>query len=66
MSAADPAGLAPRPAPDPIVLAVISAAVDQAWPRPAAVDPAADPTHLVWRFSGRWWSKPVPMRRGRP
>lgn len=19
-----------------------------------------------WRFSGRWWSKPVPMRRNRP
>jgi hypothetical protein len=20
----------------------------------------------VWRFSGRWWSLPVPMRRDRP
>lgn len=19
-----------------------------------------------WRWSGRWWSKPVPVRRGRP
>jgi hypothetical protein len=19
-----------------------------------------------WRFSGRWWTKPVPSRRGRP
>jgi hypothetical protein len=19
-----------------------------------------------WRFSGRWWTKPVPARRGRP
>ncbi|MBS1839005.1 MAG: hypothetical protein JST64_15025 [Actinobacteria bacterium] len=19
-----------------------------------------------WRWSGRWWSKPLPMRRGRP
>lgn len=19
-----------------------------------------------WRFSGRWWSQPIPMRRNRP
>ena len=61
-----PFGLAPRPVPDPVVLAVIAAAVDQAWPRAAAFDDVADPAHLVWRFSGRWWNKPIPMRRDRP
>ena len=63
----DPAQLSlrERPAPDPAVLAAITAAVQLAWPRPAPPD-AQDPVHRPWRFSGRWWHKPVPMRRGRP
>ncbi|MHB1139497.1 MAG: hypothetical protein ACYC2O_11110 [Microthrixaceae bacterium] len=24
------------------------------------------PTVSRWRFSGRWWSRPVPTRRSRP
>ena len=55
---------APTPV-DPAVLAVIAAAVDQAWPRPAPAD-QHDPAHLAWRFSGRWWNKPLPLRRDRP
>ena len=42
----------------------IAAAIEVAWPRvggPADVD---RPNR--WRFSGRWWSQPVPMRRNRP
>ena len=37
------------------------------WPGPAR-RPADehDPVHEAWRFSGRWWNKPVPMRRDRP
>ncbi len=28
---------------------------------------AAEPDRVSrWRWSGRWWSKPVPIRRGRP
>ena len=55
-----------QPAPvDPAVLAVIASAVDQAWPRPALADEHQD-AHLAWRFSGRWWSKPLPLRRDRP
>ncbi|HXZ62030.1 MAG TPA: hypothetical protein VEG62_04750 [Acidimicrobiales bacterium] len=54
----------PAPA-DPAVLAAIAAAVDQAWPRPAPAD-QHDPAHLAWRFSGRWWNKPLPLRRDRP
>jgi hypothetical protein len=45
-------------------VAAIVAAVEAAWPRhPAttAVDEAPR-----WRFSGRWWTKPVPLRRPRP
>jgi hypothetical protein len=51
--------------PDPAVLAAITAAVQLAWPRPAPPD-GQDPVHEAWRFSGRWWNKPVPMRRDRP
>ena len=45
-------------------LAAILAAVEQAWPRPVAAPPADAPPR--WRFAGRWWSKPVPIRRDRP
>jgi hypothetical protein len=34
------------------------------WPRPAA--PGPDAPLPRWRFSGRWWTKPVPLRRNRP
>ena len=63
----DPERLAlrPRPEPDPSRLAAITAAVQLAWPRPS--EPAGqDPSHETWRFSGRWWHKPVPLRRERP
>jgi hypothetical protein len=45
-------------------VAAVMAAVEVAWPRPAAAPGAEDPQR--WRFSGRWWSKPVPLRRVRP
>jgi len=57
--------LRPRPLPEPDVLAAITAAVQLAWPRPAAPD-QSDPLHEAWRFSGRWWNKPLPLRRDRP
>ncbi|MGH9090925.1 MAG: hypothetical protein ACRDZR_06035 [Acidimicrobiales bacterium] len=52
--------------PDPQVVAVVAAAVDQVWPRPIAPADDADPAHRAWRFSGRWWHRPVPARRERP
>lgn len=55
-----------RATPTEEEVAAIVAAVEAAWPRPvvvAAVEPAP-PSR--WRFSGRWWSKPVPVRRDRP
>jgi hypothetical protein len=60
------AGIALRPEVDPVVMAVLAAAVDQAWPRPRLA-PAEEPSRPpVWRFSGRWWSRPAPTRRVRP
>lgn len=45
-------------------VAAIAAAVEVTWPRAVAL-PDTEPAQR-WRFSGRWWSKPVPLRRVRP
>ena len=58
--------------PDPFVTpeptdeeaAAIVAAVELAWPRPVVTEPQQRPPR--WRFSGRWWSQPIPLRRARP
>ncbi len=51
------------PDPSEEEVAAIVAAVEVAWPRPAAAPAARTPR---WRWSGRWWSKPIPSRRNRP
>jgi hypothetical protein len=56
----------PRLEPDAAVLALMTAAADQLWTRPVPPTDETDPAHRVWRFSGRWWSKPTPLRRERP
>jgi hypothetical protein len=45
--------------------AAIAAAVEALWPKPVAAGPP-DRSPGVWRFSGRWWSQPIPLRRARP
>ncbi len=52
--------------PGPEELAAIMAAIEVAWPRPAVGDADAGATTPRWRFSGRWWTKPIPSRRDRP
>lgn len=48
-------------------LAAIVAAVEAVWPRPVVVaDTPAPAPPSRWRFSGRWWSKPIAARRDRP
>jgi len=49
---------------DEEVVAIV-AAIDALWPRPVVFDttPEGPPP---WRFSGRWWRKPVAARRERP
>ena len=51
--------------PSPQELAAIVAAVELVWPRPVVVA-ALDNEPPRWRFSGRWWVKPIPSRRDRP
>ena len=53
------------PAPTDEEAAVIVAAVDGLWPRPAAAEPPSRRV-AVWRFSGRWWARPMAVRRDRP
>ena len=65
MTGAERIGLR-RPAEvDPAVVAAIAIAVDRAWPRPMAA-PEWRQGNDGWRFSGRWWNQPVPLRRARP
>ena len=52
-----------RPTPTDEELAAIMASVEVAWPRPVLVEAVAEPSR--WRFSGRWWAKPLPARRRR-
>lgn len=51
------------PPPDDEEVAAIVAALDAVAPRFAPVDADAMPR---WRWSGRWWTKPIPLRRNRP
>lgn len=52
------------PVPTDEEAAAIAAAVEVAWPRPAGEE--ARPRPNRWRFSGRWWVQPIPLRRNRP
>ena len=53
-----------RPTPSPEELAAIIAAVQVVSERPVLAEVPEEPSR--WRFSGRWWSKPLPTRRDRP
>ena len=55
------------PTPTDEEAVAISAAIEHLWPRVVVVlpeHPTSRPTG--WRFSGRWWNRPVPARRERP
>lgn len=55
------------PAPTAEEAVAIVAAVEALWPRPVVIDDSQNPLrNPTWRFSGRWWSKPLPARRDRP
>ena len=52
------------PEPSEEEVAAILAAIEVATPRAGA--PVAPDRTPRWRWSGRWWSKPVAQRRARP
>ncbi|MGO8863857.1 MAG: hypothetical protein ACLQRH_24285 [Acidimicrobiales bacterium] len=51
--------------PGPEVVAAVAAAAQLLWPAPGPPH-APEPVHQAWRFSGRWWARPMPLRRQRP
>lgn len=55
---------APGGEPTPDEMAAIVAAYEALWPKPVAASAPEPPPR--WRFSGRWWTKPVPLSRNRP
>lgn len=57
------AGIRPE-ATDDEVAAIVSA-LALVWPGPSADADEPEPP-VRWRFSGRWWVKPLPLRRDRP
>jgi hypothetical protein len=67
----DPVPTAPQlaqvsPAPTDDEVVAIMAGVEALWPKPVVVAVAEPEYNNVWRFSGRWWSRPVAARRDRP
>ncbi|MEI8237982.1 MAG: hypothetical protein WCI22_01045 [Actinomycetota bacterium] len=57
--------ISPDPSADEAV--AIVAAVEALWPKPVMVADTQNPLRTpTWRFSGRWWSKPINARRDRP
>lgn len=56
-------GISPQPTDEEAV--AIVAALQSISGSGADAGPARPPVSR-WRFSGRWWSRPVPSRRVRP
>lgn len=55
------------PAPTDEEAVAIVAAMEVLWPKPVvAAPPVASGRSTTWRFSGRWWNKPIAARRERP
>jgi hypothetical protein len=54
------------PAPTDEEAAAIVASVQALWPRPVSMVAEPVTREPTWRFSGRWWAKPVNARRDRP
>ena len=54
-----------RPTPTDEELAAIMAAIEITTPRAVVIEapPSGPPP---WRFSGRWWRRPIAARRERP
>jgi len=63
-----------RPNASPVVTPVptdeeavaIAAAVHALWPTPVIVSDEVRLRETAWKFSGRWWNRPIPSRRDRP
>lgn len=55
-----------RPAPTAQEAAAIVAAIEALWPKPVVIVMTPPEHREAWRFSGRWWARPISARRPRP
>jgi hypothetical protein len=55
-----------NPAPTDEEAVAIVAAMEVLWPKPLAEPAPSTSRDRSWRFSGRWWARPVAVRRDRP
>jgi hypothetical protein len=56
--------MSPTPSDDEVV--AIMAGVEALWPTAVVMVDAEPARSTAWRFSGRWWSRPIAARRDRP
>ena len=56
--------ISPTPTDEEAVAVV--AAIEALWPRPVIAADEQSRRAGPWRFSGRWWSRPIAARRDRP
>jgi hypothetical protein len=61
-----PTGIAISPAPSDAEAAAVIAAAEVLMPRSAPSEETVAQRSRSWRFSGRWWTRPVAARRERP
>jgi hypothetical protein len=55
------------PLPTDEEAAAVMAAAEALWPKPVMIVSAEQARRAAaWRFSGRWWARPVAARRDRP
>ena len=54
------------PTPSDEEVAAIVAAMEAVWPKPVIAAEFVSRQRSAWKFSGRWWSQPLPLRRARP
>lgn len=54
------------PTPTDEEAVAIVAAMEVLWPRPVAAPLPEVSGDRAWKFSGRWWARPVAVRRDRP
>jgi hypothetical protein len=54
-----------KPTPTEEEAAAIVAAVELLWPQVVG-DEGSARRQSAWKFSGRWWTQPIPLRRARP
>ncbi len=64
--AASETAVSERAEPTDEEMAAIAAALEVGWPRLVVAGAPAGEEPSRWRFSGRWWSRPIPERRARP